>query len=636
MKKLFFLLWASLISFGVYAQAIDFPIEKIDAQVGHWTFDANGIKQVFTASSGISLTATGDQVSYVEEDGVWATQVINTENDGATANYFTLTHDLPATNDGSTEILDYCLVMDVKFDLQTAYIPLMWNHSYEGDADIFVKKAGSMGLQGGGLNYTKDNFVQVGWNRIIINANLSDMKITFFTIYPDGTINMDERTVTETNRFSMRTNSPTDIFRDNGNEDGDTYISQCALYNKTLTGVELESVGISGLIVTPDNLDFGYVQIGTANGSSMELDVQLSPSASGNIEAIFDPEYLYVDTPPITENTGKITVFFMPTELKEYNLSFTLKSGGDEVEIPVKGIGAPNVPIEADTWYRIQFIQRTGYCLTDMGVENPLEATMYEQGNDAQLWKFELESENTELGIKNYRLTNKSGRTLYYRYENEEEEIKGRFLSAASSNNTYSFQIQPGGDWQILWNEYETTENGNTVQTGAHINKTADDTQFTAYNYMPDPGSAVAFYKENETIDIGLPEFCTANDPDPKWYYIQFKRVLGKGFNYGVISSDEINTENSALKQGEIDPQNPLMKWKFVGDMDSFRIVDVNDNEWGESSVKIVGTGEGIDYKMEGYGVKSWCLLNIESGKYVNDLEGSSSKNRRIRQRCRL
>lgn len=216
-----------------------FPQEKL---VGHWVFNSSGISEV-KANSGITLTATSGStngVTYVTVDGIDAALVANSTVGGPTPNYLTLTHNLPATSD--TQVKDYCIVMDIKATLSTSYLPLLWSHSYSGDADIFVKQAGSMGLSGGGLNYTDDGFVQIGWNRIVINANLSNMQLDFYCMYPDGTKKTFKKTVTSTERFSLRTNSPSDTFRDDGNEDGDAHIGQYVLFNAPLSDAEITGI----------------------------------------------------------------------------------------------------------------------------------------------------------------------------------------------------------------------------------------------------------------------------------------------------------------------------------------------------------------------------------------------------------
>ena len=218
-----------------------FPQGKL---VGHWIFDESGISKV-KANSGISLTATSGStggITYVKENGINAAYVTNSEEEGPTPNYLTLSHNLPATTSGDTEVKDYCIVMDIKAALTTSYLPLLWSHSYSGDADIFVKQEGSIGLNGGGLGYTDAGFVQGGWNRVVINANLSNMKLDFYCMYPDGTIKKSERTLTDTSRFSLRTDSPSDIFKDDGNEDGDAHIAQLVLFKNYLSSEELNEI----------------------------------------------------------------------------------------------------------------------------------------------------------------------------------------------------------------------------------------------------------------------------------------------------------------------------------------------------------------------------------------------------------
>ncbi|MCC8145784.1 MAG: metallophosphoesterase [Bacteroidales bacterium] len=214
-----------------------FPANKL---IGHWEFNDSGVVPV-KADNGVSLTVTNaGGVRYVEEDGINAAYVTNSSVGGPTPNYLTFTHNLPPTE--GTEVKEYCIVMDIKTSLVTSYLPLLWSHSFTGDADIFVKQAGSMGLQGGGLGYTEDGFIQNGWNRIVINANLSNNQLDFYVVYPNGVRKEYKKAVTTTDRFSLRSDSSSDIFRDNGDEDGDAYIAQLALFNTFLTDEEINGI----------------------------------------------------------------------------------------------------------------------------------------------------------------------------------------------------------------------------------------------------------------------------------------------------------------------------------------------------------------------------------------------------------
>lgn len=143
---------------------------------------------------------------------------------------------------GSSEVKSYCIVMDIKAALNTYFLPLLWSHSDEGDGDIFVKKDGSMGISGFGLDYTDAGFVQADWNRIVINADLSNMQLDFYCVYPDGTKKESKKKITNSSRFSLQANSFSDIFRDNGNEDGDAHIAQLAIFNTFLSEDELEQI----------------------------------------------------------------------------------------------------------------------------------------------------------------------------------------------------------------------------------------------------------------------------------------------------------------------------------------------------------------------------------------------------------
>ena len=381
-----------------------------------------------------------------------------------------------------------------------------------------------------------------------------------------------------------------------------------------------------GIVVTPaEGLDFQYVQLekdpAQGVGKSISMSVYISPTLGDHVEFINNhkPILWIIDEGMKGGFMGSIDVFFIPQEAKEYDLSFTIKCGETELVVPVKGIGAPMIPIDLDSWYRIQFYKRTGFCMTDKGVDNPLEATVFDANNEAQLWQFQPDGE-TAKGKPKFKLVNKSGNQIGYQ-EPAEEGGTGHYIAVASADNTFCFDVRPDGDWQLYWNEYEITDSEGEKTYGTHINKInkEDDNGFTAYKYLPDDGSSIKFYKADETIDIGLPEFST--DTEEYWYYMQFVRVKDKGgLNYGILSSDEINT---ALGQAEIDPENELLRWKFIGNMNESLIVDINGNEWGVNSTQIVNSGNGNHYKFERFNPGTWKLCNLDnegvSSRYVND-----------------
>ncbi|MCC8145122.1 MAG: hypothetical protein LIO93_01505 [Bacteroidales bacterium] len=253
---------------------------------------------------------------------------------------------------------------------------------------------------------------------------------------------------------------------------------------------------------------------------------------------------------------------------------------------------------------------------------------MYNSTDDSQLWKFDQDG-TTEDGTPKYKMVSKAGRNIEYRYPETVEEVEtvtGRFLAVASSNNTFSFHLRTADKgWQLFWNEYETEDsNGIMEVTGSYMNKTNTDTEVTAYAEMPSVGSHLKIYKENEPIDIGLPQFST--DTEEYWYYIQFARVKNKQ-NVAVLSASE---PGELLTQAELDPENELFKWKFVGNMAECLIVDINGNAWGVKSTSIVDASEGDYYKFEGYGIKTWALFNESdtenTQRYVNDFGGTADQ----------
>lgn len=393
-----------------------------------------------------------------------------------------------------------------------------------------------------------------------------------------------------------------------------------------------------GLIVTPfEGLDFQYVPLERdpsaptpAGLVTKTMTIYASPTLGGEIEIINNHEpAMYVYNRMEEPLSGEIDVIFIPQEVKEYSLSFTVKCGEAEFEVPVHGFGVSRLPIidDLNAWYRIQFYQRTGYCMTDKGTGEPLEATIYDANNDAQLWQFQL-VEQVGNGIDKFKMISKAGNEIDFEYS--DNGGSGNFIAVASSENTFSFEIRPGdGDWQILWNEYESTdEEGDKKITKTNINKSNEENnaKFVAYKANPDLGNSVRLYKENESVKSAFPQFST--ETNDYWYYMQFVRVKGKGKNFAIQSSED--ALDLLLSQAEIDPENELLRWKFLGDINEFLILDINGNAWGLSSTSIVSPDEANYYSMEQVKHGIFQLRNIdaegENHRFVNDYGGSSNK----------
>lgn len=627
MKKLFFLVCAALLFSGAYAQLTNLPVNFNEEKLaGHWEFKTQAT--VFDATVGPDLNPTNlVPEDWQEVDGIPTLRINKPEsNANSDSRGLVITHGMEANGESTTHVRKYAMMFDIKLDEGPdggQNLISLFRPTATGDGRAFI----GFDTKRLGLTQYLQNAVLLGeWNRIILNIDLEANIYDMYAIHPNGDIKVQKPT--QRTDLALGIDSPLDFFGDEDGENGRLNVSQIALFNDFLSDEDLEGLGVITFLSEPTRLSFNNVQIGTVQGVVKTATIKIPFSAIGTpvtAKIEIEDNYLFIDGPNMVENTGELTAFFIPQELGDYSNNIIVTMGERQIIIPVTGRGVVNSPIEANEWYRIQFSKRTKNFLTDMGEGEVIEATPYDSGEENQLWKFEVVGEVD--GIKSYKLINKSGRSLTYRPEEKDPEgevtVAGRFLASETSDYTFKITPRPSDiDWQIFWNEFTSS----TGTKGTYLDKSNTDTEVGQYDANPSDGTAILFYKENEVITDGKPLFFDEDDENPQWYFIQFRRTLDYGKNYGIMTSEELETEESSkLQQVQIEKNNRLMYWKLIGTEDEFRVVDINGNEWGLGAEKVCITvdpieGNGSIFQLEEYTVaKTWSMKNISSEEYIND-----------------
>lgn len=318
--------------------------------------------------------------------------------------------------------------------------------------------------------------------------------------------------------------------------------------------------------------------------------------------------------------------------------------GDRKVSVPLgvkfEIIGKTPVKPSTDTetnWYYVVYDKRKGLFLTDTGADQPLEGLDLEEGNDGQLWKF-IESDVEDEFI----IVSKTGNYIDFgtvtsvAADGTETEVE-RFISVAEDKeNTFSFDFRGKADrgWQIKWNQYTYIDEDTQeeVTSFTYLNKTNTDDQICAYSYMPDAGSAVAFFAEGK-LDLGKPAFSVENKE--VWYYLQFNRQPNKV----IVETTDALAEDAApnITQAAKIDGDYTQQWKLEGDETEFAIINResgNAFKLATTSLgkRIVAADEAHMFQLDkGTEFKLWSLKNAdeydgeENKIYLNDFGGSGT-----------
>ncbi|MDH8701037.1 hypothetical protein M2138_000375 [Dysgonomonadaceae bacterium PH5-43] len=634
MKRLFFfMISCALIVSSASAQLTSLPFTVNDNKlVGLWEFKTQA--DAFKATKGEDLTPTLITAEdWVEVDGIPTIRINKPEsNAAADQRGLAVEHGIAANGGSETHVNNYSIVFDVKVDATSGggqNLISLFRPGTSGDGRAFLGfDTKRMGL----TSYTPNAILLGEWNRFILNVNIEKSTYHMYAIHPDGTITKN-LSLNKTN-VPLTADGMIEFFGDEDGENGRLNVAKIALFNDFLNAEELEGLGVSAFKASPESLSFGFTQIETAMGRAIDVVFTDLPEGTSDFVEITIPDE-YKDVLLVSDEkamfsldedgetrSAKTTFFFYPTEVdKQYSFSVTAKNGTKEIVFKVTGTGAVNfIDIDTNAWYRIQFDQRTGHCLTDNGAGEIITSTTPNLENESQLWQFQF-IELDENEVKQYKIVSKAGNHIDYDYELD------RFISTTSSNNTFTFDMRKNdAGWQIKWNEYEYKTSSGSTNYGGYINKVNGDDQFVGYYYIPDAGSSIVLYKEDEEVDLGLPKFST--ETEEYWYHIQFVRrastkkiVKSTALPYDGIENFDFVTQTLDTIPEDTD----LFLWKIVGDTTECTIVDVNGFEWKlvDGFIGAVESGEGDIFKFKQYGGKTWALYEEINSQYINDNAGS-------------
>lgn len=414
------------------------------------------------------------------------------------------------------------------------------------------------------------------------------------------------------------------------------------------------------------SMNFGTVLEGEEAGPgtvTVTASDKYSDPVSYELTTVSGPEDAFYIDPESESNFssltgGQLLIYLEAYEAGSYEALLTVTRGSVTQTLTLVGkavnsvpvtvspaIGDPNADAEGNVWYRIQSNRRTGYVLTDLGADMALEATYPDMDNADQLWKFIATSTEGQ-----FKLVSKNGRELGYKLpimEGDIEVEQGTFITSASSNDTYSFQLRSDANWQLIWNEYEPAPGNENPANAAYVNKMGGgDSRFTAYYSQTglDDGNSMQFYLHSENILPEYPEFST--DTKEVWYYIQFDRRSVNNKVWEELDEVDETLYTNLIQAEKKDEEAESQYWKLIGDKDNFKIVSYNTNsslalsltETGSSRMQSVEYNDGnplafSDWTFnEGSSAKSFQLQIINmlvegesSGYfYLNDFQGTA------------
>ena len=416
------------------------------------------------------------------------------------------------------------------------------------------------------------------------------------------------------------------------------------------------------------NADFVTDTIRVLGFPSLTTDIDITYSID-----IDDPDSPFTVTPRTgwdNKQGGILEVYYYPQAVGDHTMTVTISAqtveGPVNKEVLVQGKTREKTPdnfkaspsianTDADTWYSIQFDQRTGFYLRDVGVDKMLEAYpgfKDQENTPEQLWKFVTIAGNDTA----YVLVNKVGHQLEYvttvepNDETGEDIITSRFHAATTSENTFGFNLRTNdGGYQIQWNQYyvdlkdeDGKLTGEKENRRTYINKTNPDDGFGQHNSLTDEGNSIVLheYGKGTFVDSDFPITSTASNP--VWYYVQFYRAITATNKVteqiepnAAMMSQGLGTEEAPVYviQGNIDQEkaNTAFYWRFEGEWNNFKLIDYDGNEFAivkQAESTLQPTGEGANFKFVKFAkTANWqiaCLDSEDKYSYLNDYSGSN------------
>ena len=215
------------------------PDNQPPSPQGQWLFDDTA--DILKATIGTALVPVKDNsgINQAETDistaGIVAVTGPSATN---TAIKVPKAYGLRLDHGSNTEVTTYTLMYDIRVPLTDNYYALLYTHNNVGDADIFIKKEGSIGLSSSGFGYSPADVIKAGqWHRVVLVVTDKKPKI-----YVDASLVRAEA-ATANNRWGLQAVS-TWLFSDNTTEDGNIEVSGLSYWNVALTDIQVSNLGV--------------------------------------------------------------------------------------------------------------------------------------------------------------------------------------------------------------------------------------------------------------------------------------------------------------------------------------------------------------------------------------------------------
>lgn len=209
-----------------------------EAKVGEWKFDNSSdllANAVSSSSYSLSVGKSGNK-SYTDctmsESGISEIEGITSESKAIAVPKLTA---FKLTNGSEVDMNNYTCMMDIRINKASWYGLFQNDITNSRDASIFIKSAGSIGLNVVGCGY--DGNVSLGtWHRIVWKV-----KEGVVAIYIDGNLAV-QGTDANTTRWTIAADGAY-FFADNDGELGDIDVANITLWSDFFTKDQIESLG---------------------------------------------------------------------------------------------------------------------------------------------------------------------------------------------------------------------------------------------------------------------------------------------------------------------------------------------------------------------------------------------------------
>jgi hypothetical protein len=184
-----------------------------------------------------------------------------------TGEYMQITHNI-ASNGGGSKVNEYAILMDVRFNKQTAgkYNSLFQtslNNSNDGDLFIYDELGNGRGILGCGSTssgmpgYTTAKFDYTLDHRIVLSVDNRN----FFQVYIDGTLFFNGLAQSIDGNYGL--GSTFNLFADEDGEDAAGLVGTIMVWDHALTGQEISGMGnVNTTLVIPEPITLSVLALG--------------------------------------------------------------------------------------------------------------------------------------------------------------------------------------------------------------------------------------------------------------------------------------------------------------------------------------------------------------------------------------